>query len=318
MVQDLNGKKVIIFGGSGFIGSHLISDLCKNSCQIEVVTRKLNINSNHFFGNEPGQIKYKYIANYDQQTVDKLTLNADLVINLIGILFETKKNSFEFAHTQIPLMIAKACSKNKVRNFIHISALNINKASDSSYAISKLNGEIKIKENFKNALIIRPGVVFGKGDNFTNFFYKLSKFSPFLPLIGTPEIKTKKSFLPSVNFKKRVLFQPIYVGDLVDFIIAIIFLTSKTFEVTGPVICSFDEIFDDILETKKMKRLYIPIPFFLASLIAIILENLPYSLLTRDQIKLMKVDSTSLKGIQTLKRYVKNPTSIKSIVDTYL
>ena len=227
---------------------------------------------------------------------------------------ETKKSRFEFTHTLIPSMIAKACSKNKVRNFIHISALNINKASGSSYALSKLNGEIRVKENFKNTLIIRPGVVFGKGDNFTNFFYKLSKFSPFLPLIGTPEIKRKRSFLPTVNFNKKVLFQPIYVGDLVDFIISTIFLTSKTFEVAGPVVCSFDEI----LNAKKMKRFYIPIPFFLASLIAFILENLPYSLLTRDQIKLMKVDSTSLKGIQTLKRYVKNPTSIKSIVDIYL
>ena len=208
--------------------------------------------------------------------------------------------------------------KNKVRNFVHVSALNVDKVKDSKYAITKVQGEMNVKDNFKNSLIIRPGVVFGKGDNFTNFFYKLSKFSPFLPIIGTPEVKRKKSLLPSINFNKRVKFQPVYVGDLVDFIISTIFVTSKTFEIAGQNICSFNEIFDDILQVKNKKRFYIPVPFFFASILALILENLPYSLLTRDQIKLMKVDNTSSKGLQTLKRFVKNPSSIKSIVGIYL
>ncbi len=318
MAQDLNGKKITIFGGTGFIGSHLINDLCKNSCQIEVVTRKPNFKSSHFFGNEPGQIKYRYIEKYTPKAINNVLISSDLVINLIGILFETKKNSFDYVHRTLPGMIAKACKKNKVRNFIHISALNVNKVKDSKYATTKVQGEMNVKDNFKNSLIIRPGVVFGKGDNFTNFFYKLSKFSPFLPIIGTPEVKRKKSLLPSINFNKRVKFQPVYVGDLVDFIISTIFVTSKTFEIAGPKICSFNEIFDDILQVKNKKRFYIPVPFFFASILALILENLPYSLLTRDQIKLMKVDNTSSKGLQTLKRFVKNPSSIKSIVGIYL
>jgi NADH dehydrogenase len=253
MNEALNGKKVLIFGGSGFIGSHLVKNLCTHSCQIEVLSRRLNYKSSLFLGNEPGQIKYKHIKDFKQESIDNLVSGADVVINLIGILYEKKKSTFEFVHSMVPKMIAKACKKNKVRYFLHMSALNVDKVKDSNYALSKIKGEKLAKENFKDTTIIRPGVVFGKGDNFTNFFYNLSKISPILPLIGTPEILKKKKFIPKIDFKKRVKFQPIYVVDLVNFIISKCLSKSNIFELAGPVICSFEEIFDIILNSKKKK-----------------------------------------------------------------
>ena len=318
MNEALNGKKVLIFGGSGFIGSHLVKNLCTHSCQIEVLSRRLNYKSSLFLGNEPGQIKYKHIKDFKQESIDNLVSGSDVVINLIGILYEKKKSTFEFIHSIVPMMIAKACKKNKVRYFLHMSALNVDKVKDSNYALSKMKGETLAKEHFKDITIIRPGVVFGKGDNFTNFFYNLSKISPILPIIGTPEILKKKKFIPKINFKKRVKFQPIYVVDLVNFIISKCLSKSNIFELAGPVICSFEEIFDIILNSKKKKRFYFPVPFFMATIIAFFLERMPIPLLTRDQIKLLRKDNTSNQGLQNLKKEIKNPTSIESVIDTYI
>ena len=318
MNEALNGKKILIFGGSGFIGSHLVKNLCTHSCQIEVVTRKINYKSSLFLGNEPGQIKYKHIKDFKQESIDNLVLGSDVVINLIGILYENKKSTFDFIHSKVPMMIAKACKKKKIRYFLHMSALNVNKVKDSNYALSKMEGEKLAKEYFKDTTIIRPGVVFGKGDNFTNLFYNLSKFSPILPLIGTPEIIKKRKLIPKIDFAKRVKFQPIYVGDLVNFIISKCLYKSNTFELAGPMICSFEDIFNIILNSKKKKRFYFPVPFFLATGIAFVLERLPNPILTRDQIKLLRKDNTSHQGLQTLKKEIKNPTSIESVIDTYI
>ena len=318
MNEALNGKKIVIFGGSGFIGSHLVKNLCAHSCQVEVVTRKLNYKGSLFLGNEPGQIKYKYIEDFNQDLIDNIVSGSDVVINLIGILYEKKKSTFDFIHSKIPVMIAKACKKKKIRYFLHMSALNVNKIKDSKYALSKIEGEKLVKEYFKDVTIFRPGVVFGKGDNFINFFYNLSRFSPALPLIGTPEIVKKNRFIVKIDFKKRVKFQPIYVGDLVNFMIIKCLSKSNTFELAGPMICSFEEIFDIILNLKKKKRFYLPIPFFMASTLAFVLEMLPTPLLTRDQIKLLRKDNVSHQGLQTLRKEINNPTSIESIINTYI
>ena len=146
----------------------------------------------------------------------------------------------------------------------------------------------------------------------------MSKFSPFLPLIGTPSIKFSKNIFKIFNFEKKVRFQPVYVGDLSKFLIKMIDKKNKTYEITGPSIKSFSQIFDLILEHKKRTRFYFPLPFFQAKIIAFFLERLPGSLLTRDQITLLKYDSISKKGLKNLKTVVTNPLSMETSLKTYL
>ena len=317
MRTKLSGKRVLIFGGGGFIGSHLVKHLCKESCQINIVTRDTKKSPSLFFASEPGQVKIKKINKFNQQEIDNLIDGSDIIFNLIGILAESRNTKFNFVHCKIPEMIAHSAKKKRVRNFIHISALNVNKIRSSSYANSKFLGENTIKEIFPNSLIIRPGVVFGKGDNFTNFFSFISNFSPFLPLIGTPDIKFSKGILNVFDFTKKVKFQPLYVGDLAKFIIGVHHEKNKTYDLVGPVVKDFGEIFDVILKHQGKSRIYLPLPFFIAKIVAFFLEILPKPLLTRDQVKLLHYDSVSTKGLINLKKIVKNPASMETIVKNY-
>ena len=317
MNEKISGKKVVVFGGRGFIGSHLVNLLCKNSCQVDIITRSDNKKLDFFLGCEPGQVSVKKIDQFSENQLDSIVKNADIVFNLIGILYEKKKKTFSDVHVNIPREIASASKRNGVRNFIHLSALNIEKSITSLYSKSKLLGEQVVREKFPNCVILRPSVVFGKRDNFTNLFLSMSNFSPFLPVIGTPEIK-KKGLIPILNFKKKVRFQPIYVGDLVSFMINTCLLKKKIFDLSGPTVQSFDEIFDIILNCKKRNRLYLPIPFFLARILALFMEIMPRPLLTRDQVRLLEYDNVSSKGFENLKKFVKNPSSLKTIAETYL
>ena len=149
MRKTLSGKKVVIFGGAGFIGSHLVKHICKESCQINIITRNPKDELPIFFANDPGQIKLKKINKFNQDEIDNQIEGSDVVFNLIGILAESKKSSFNFVHIKIPEMIAKSAKKNKVSNLIHVSALNVNKIKTSTYARSKYLGEVKVREIFK-------------------------------------------------------------------------------------------------------------------------------------------------------------------------
>jgi NADH dehydrogenase len=318
MNLKISGKKVVVFGGTGFVGSHLVSGLCKEACQIDIITRSNKRKLDFFLGNEPGQVRIKKINCFTKDNIDSLINGADIVFNLIGILYESKQSSFKNVHVEIPKELASSAFRLGVSNFVHLSALNIDKSRNSFYSDSKLLGESGIKEKFPNAIIVRPSVVFGKGDNFINFFYSLSKISPILPIIGTPRIIDKNRFFPKIDFGKRVRFQPIYVGDLVDFLVKTCTLKKKSFELAGPTIQTFDQIYDVILRLKDKKRLYLPLPFFVARTLAFFLELFPEPPLTRDQIRLLMVDNISSKGLMNLKEFVKVPSSLHTVIGSYL
>ena len=275
----MKAKNCLIFGGSGQIGRNLIRKLTKNNYQVTVVTR--NIHQKSYIIKTQANAGYIDIVEsniFEEQKIRKLFQKADVCINLIGILFESKKgNTFKNIHTIFPSLLSKLSKEYKLKHFIHLSALGINEATDSDYAKSKLEGEERILKNFPLATIIRPSIVYSVDDNFTTNFMTLLNRLPIFPLYY--EGKTK--------------FAPIHCSDLTDVIFNVITnnVNSKIIECVGPEIISFKEIIEKLLNLIGKKRLLIPMPLPIAQMSARFFEIMPKPLLTRDQLKLLKYDN---------------------------
>jgi NADH dehydrogenase len=214
--------------------------------------------------------------------------NSDVVINLIGILYETRKQKFKNIHEIIPETVSKICSESDVKKFIHVSAIGANENSKSKYQRSKFQGEVKALNNFKNTVIIRPSVVCGTEDNFTNLFSKLS-FLPVIPVVG-------------IKYK----FQPILVTDVAEAIVKAIEIKSnegKIYEIGGPKIISFGDMVKSILKTINKKRFVVEMPMPLARMQSKILSLLPFPpILTEDQCNILsEADNTVSNKYLTLK-----------------
>ena len=271
-------KNCLIFGGTGQVGSSLARKLTKNGYKVTIVTR--NIHQKGLFikssGNQ-GWIDLVEANIFDEKKIRKLFEHADICINLIGILFEKKGSSFKNIHSLFPSILSKLCKEYKIDHFIHLSALGINEAIDSKYAISKLEGEKNILSNFPLATILRPSIVFSNSDNFSTQFLKLLSALPIFPLY----------------YSGRTKFMPIHCSDLTDIIFHIISknVNSNIIECVGPEIKTFKEILEDLLELIEKKRILIPLPLSIASLSAKFLQLMPNPLLTEDQLKLLKYDN---------------------------
>ena len=283
----MKAKNCLIFGGSGQIGRHLIRKLTKNNYKVTVVTR--NFHQKGYVIKTQANAGYIDIVEaniFDEKKIRKLFSKADICINLIGILYETgKSNTFKNIHSIFPSILAKLCKENKVQQFVHLSALGINEAINSSYAKSKLEGEDNIKKNFSLAIILRPSVVYSVDDNFTTNFMTLLTRLPFFPLYYNGNTK----------------FTPIHCSDLTDVIYHVVSknVNSKIIECVGPEIISLKEILKKLLKLINKKRILIPLPLFLANMSANLFQLFPKPLLTVDQLKLLKYDNIPSKKHQT-------------------
>ena len=274
-------KNCLIFGGSGQIGRNLIRKLTKNNYRITVVTR--NIHQKSYIIKTQANAGYIDIVEaniFDEIKIRNLFKEADICINLIGILFEKKKgNTFKNIHTIFPSLLAKLSKEYNLKHFIHLSSLGINQALDSDYAKSKLEGESNILKNFPLATILRPSVVYSVDDNFTTNFMTLLNRLPVFPLY----------------YGGKTKFAPIHCSDLTDIIYFIISknIYSKVIECTGPEIISFKDLLNKLLKLIGKKRILIPLPLSLAKFSAKFFEMFPNPLLTRDQLRLLKYDNIS-------------------------
>ena len=272
-------KNCLIFGGSGQIGSFLIRKLTKNNLRVTVVTR--NIHQRGLKIKTQANAGYIDIVEsniFEEKKIEKLFKEADYCINLIGILYEKKGgNTFKNIHSIFPSLIAKLCKKYNLEHFVHISALGVNEAIDSNYAISKLEGEKKILDNFPNSTILRPSIVFSNADNFSTQFMTLLNRLPIFPLYYSGKTK----------------FMPIHCSDLTDIIYHIISNGSETkiIECVGPETLTFKEILEILLNLINKKRLLLPFPLAIAKLSAKVFQLLPKPLLTEDQLRLLKYDN---------------------------
>ncbi len=271
-------KEILVFGATGQIGRNLIRKLTRNNYKITAVTRNIH-QAGYILKTQanPGYLNLVELKNFDLTKIDELVKNCNICINLIGILYEKKKDHFKIIHTDLPNLLSQKAKKYQIDKLIHLSALGIEQAADSNYAISKIQGEKKIIKNFSRHIILKPSIVYSVDDNFsTNFMSLLSKL-PVMPLY----------------YNGKTKFSPIHVSDLVDIIFHMIeFKNEKlVLECVGPEELTFKEIIQKILTSIKKKRILLPIPFPLARLSAKILQLLPNPLLTEDQLRLLKYDN---------------------------
>ena len=300
-----NQKIIAIFGAGGFLGKHLMRQLTKLDYRIKVATR------NPFqkgylkpLGN-PGQIELLKTNIFNSEDVKQVLKNCDLAINLVGILYETRKQKFNQVHSQFPHLLSNLCSEAGIKNLVHVSALGVKERHASLYMQSKLQGEKNIQNNFKPSVILRPSVVFGPEDKFFNTFASLAQFSPALPLVGGGKTK----------------FAPIYVGDVAKAIAKAVELNNsepKIYELGGPKNYSFKELMEILLAEIKKKRFLIPIPFGAAKFQSYFLQMMPNPLLTPDQVELLKHNNIVSGDYPTLKDLGVGGTQIQSILPKYI
>ena len=277
----MKAKNCLIFGGSGQVGTSLIRHLTKDNYRVTVVTR--NIHQKGIILKTQGNAGYINVVEasiFDEGKIRKLFENADICINLIGILFEQRKgNTFKNIHSIFPSLLAKLCKEYNLRHFIHLSALGINEAVDSDYAKSKLEGEKSILNNFPLATILRPSLIFSVEDSLTTHFLNLLNKLPIFPLY----------------YGGKTKFAPIHCSDVTDTIHYIISknIYSNIIECVGPEIISFKEILERLLKLINKRRILMPFPLTLAKITASIFEIMPNPLLTRDQLRLLKYDNIS-------------------------
>ena len=294
-----------ILGGGGFIGRYLVRNLSKKNYRCIISTRKAFQKGYLKTQTTPGAIELIDWKPNNFSSLKEAIKNSDIVINLIGILFETRKQKFYNIHTSIPEAVAKICSESDVKKFIHVSAIGANENSKSLYQKSKYQGEIKALNNFKRTVIIRPSVVCGTEDNFTNLFSKLS-ILPVIPIVG-------------INYK----FQPILVDDVANAIVKAIEQKGnegKIYEIGGPKVISFGEMVKSILKTINKKRFVVPMPMPIAKIQSTITDLLPFPpILTKDQCEILsEADNVVSNNNLTLKDLNIEPSDVEEEMKKWL
>jgi len=294
-----------ILGGGGFIGRYLVRNLTKKNYRCIISTRKAFQKGYLKTQATPGAIELVDWNSNNFTELKEAIKNSDFVINLIGILYENRKQKFYNIHTSIPDAVSKICSESDVKKFIHVSAIGANENSKSLYQKSKYQGEIKGLNNFKNTVIVRPSVVCGTEDNFTNLFSKLS-ILPIIPIVG-------------INYK----FQPILVNDVADAIVQAIELKGnegKIYEIGGPKVISFGDMVRSILKTINKKRLVVPMPMPLAKIQSTITDLLPFPpILTKDQCEILsEADNVVSNNHLTLKDLDIDPSNVEEKMKKWL
>ncbi|RVK26396.1 complex I NDUFA9 subunit family protein [Sinorhizobium meliloti] len=301
---------VTIFGGSGFVGRHVVRTLAKRGYRIRVAVRRPDL-AGHLqpLGNV-GQISFVQANLRYRRSVDRAVDGADHVINCVGVLFESGRNTFEAVQDFGARAVAEAARATGA-TLTHISAIGADANSESSYARTKGRAEAAILETLPAAVILRPSIIFGPEDGFFNKFAEMARFSPVLPLIGGGNTR----------------FQPVYVTDVAEAVARSVdgTLTGGTiYELGGPQVLSFRECLDIMLKTIDRKRSFVSLPFGIASLMGSVASLVPFITppLTADQVVLLKSDNVvSAKAEaegRTLAGIGIEPTMLESILPTYL
>jgi NADH dehydrogenase len=300
---------VTVYGGSGFIGRHVVRALARRGYRIRVAVRRPELTNYLQPLGKVGQIHAVQTNIRNAQSVEAAARDAHVLVNLVGVLKEHGRQRFDTVHAFGAEQVALAAGAYGA-GMVHVSALGADEQSASHYARSKGAAERLVLAAQPQAVIMRPSIVFGPEDDFFNRFAALARISPALPLIGGGETR----------------FQPVFVGDVAEAIAQAVDGNARagtTYELGGPEVCSFKKLMQFVLATIERKRLLLPLPFFAAKLKAMLLQFAPAPLtLTGDQVELLRTDNVVSEAAnangRTLAAFGIDAEPIASIVPTYL
>ena len=312
MASDNIGGLVTVFGGSGFVGRHVVRALARRGLRIRAACRRPDLAGHLQPMGAVGQIMPVQANLRYPDSVVRAVEGAQAVVNCVGVLSPAGKQSFDAVHVDGARAIARAAREAGVARLLHISAIGADKSSSAAYARSKAAGEAAVLEEFPDAIILRPSIVFGPEDEFFNRFASMARFSP-LPLIGGG----------------RTRFQPVFVGDLAAAVAACVVdgkgRPGAVYEIGGPEVLSFRDILDKTQSWAGRERGYLRLPFWLAKLQALLTAPLPNAMrpVTLDQIRMLQTDNVVSEAAKTEGRTlaglgVTQPQAAAAIVPRYL
>ncbi len=301
---------VTVFGGSGFVGRYAVRALAKQGWRIRVAVREPHLAPELKVMGDVGQVELVQANVRHEASVRAALVGAQACVNLVGVLYESGRQTFDAVHATAPGLVAEAAAAAGATKFVQVSAIGADADGSAGYARTKAAGEAAVRAAFPNAVVLRPSVVFGPEDGFFNRFGAMAAMSPVLPLIGGGHTK----------------FQPVYVGDVGDAIVAALTLETaagRTFELGGPGVYSFKALMELLCRETMHHRLLLPIPFPIASALGKI-GDLQAKLLpippqvTSDQVELLKSDNVANPDLPGLADLGVTATAVDAVIPTYL
>jgi NADH dehydrogenase len=302
---QMSGGVATVFGGAGFIGRYIVKRLATRGFVVRVAGRDPERAMALKPMGVPGQVLPVRASVTDARSVSAAVSGASVVINCVGILFESAGARFAAVQGEGPGLVAAAAAAAGAGRMVHLSAIGADAASPSIYARTKAAGEAAVHAAFPTATILRPSIVFGPEDGFFNRFGALARLAPALPTYGGGTTR----------------FQPVYVGDVADAVMAALDRAEAmggTYELGGPRVYTFKELLQYVLAETGRKRLLIDLPFSVGNLQARLFELLPTPPLTRDQLLLLQRDNVVAEGALTLADLGIVPKALEAIVPAYL
>lgn len=299
-----NRRVATVFGGAGFIGRHIVQRLAKQGFIVRIAGRDTEKAGKLRTLGAVAQIVPVAASVTDEASVARAVAGAEVVINLVGILFERKEGDFARIQAEGAGRVARLAAAAGVRRLVHLSAIGADAGSESLYARTKAEGEAAVREAFPAATILRPSVVFGPEDQFFNRFAGLAAVLPIMPVVAG-----------------ETRFQPVYVGDVADAVMAAIGredTAGRTYELGGPRAMSMRDVLAFVLEATGRRRMMVDLPDRLVEFQARMGEKLPTPPLTRDQLILLRRDNLVADGALTLADLGIAPKAVEAIVPAYL
>lgn len=301
----MQGRLVTVFGASGFIGRNIVRELAARGARVNAACQDAERAKFLRPMGTVGQVTPMRADVTDPASVARALTGADTVINLVGILYPSGRNTFEAVQQTAPGTIAKAAAAAGARSMIHVSAIGADANDRSVYARTKAAGEAAVLAAFPSATILRPSIVFGADDSFFNRFAAMAQVAPALPLFGGGLTK----------------FQPVYVDNVADAALAALDRSDAAgaiYELGGPTVYTFRQLLELTLAATRRKRLLVPVPFWLASALGSVLQCLPVPPVTRDQVELLKRDNVVSPGAKTLADLGIQATPLEIILPSYM